>query len=628
MLQDYLVDKDTGTPLANGIVSLYEDSSRSTYKNWYYQTGSSPNYTWVALDNPLTLSSVGTIQDPNGNDVIPFYYPYDEEDENVRQPYYITVYSADENGEQDVLQFTRENFPYQRSGSSPFSTSSTLRNYILNNVYWRNIGSADLENETDLIIAPSQHDGYTNGDIRFIKDVTGGNDDLIFASMADAGYELENDITPEFYLEMECSNGNGETVKCIQYPISLHVATLAGQPYTLVLPAINIDGAANGYLDLYIYQYTGTGAGSASTLTEIGLGRYQLNNEFTPIVVSDIFPSAESNLGTGGDDAFFLRVQYPLDATFHIGHTKPQIYLSETVPDNDFDTYDQIETIINSPRTGDFRTSLNSFQPYGWLLCNDGVISNSGSITPPSGISVARANADTWPLFNLLWSNTNVAVCPIFDSAGASSTKGASAIADWDADKQIQISLTLGRSFLGLPPAISVTYDRSVTPAWGSVAGTFTATSTSLLYVGAPVYLTGTMPTGGNFVANTVYYAIPAIDGSSTTAFQLASSYANAIAGTAIAAGAASNNGSAIIVNFALGGYFGQSRHVPLEREMFAHTHPGSFIAGSTSTVAGAFVVRSDTGSVNQSVTVASQGNNAPFNVVQPSVYYNVFIKL
>ena len=78
MLQDYLVDKDTGFPLANGQVSLYIDNQRSFFKNWYYQTGAPGAYTWIPLDNPLNLSSVGTIQDPNGNDVIPFYYPFDE----------------------------------------------------------------------------------------------------------------------------------------------------------------------------------------------------------------------------------------------------------------------------------------------------------------------------------------------------------------------------------------------------------------------------------------------------------------------------------------------------------------------------------------------------------------------
>ncbi len=29
VLQDYLVDKDTGAPMANGVVTLYQDNSRT-----------------------------------------------------------------------------------------------------------------------------------------------------------------------------------------------------------------------------------------------------------------------------------------------------------------------------------------------------------------------------------------------------------------------------------------------------------------------------------------------------------------------------------------------------------------------------------------------------------------------
>lgn len=619
MLQDYLVDKDTGLPLTNGIITLYKDNARSFLKNWYYQTGTPGAYTWNQLPNPLHLSSAGTIQDPNGNDVIPFYYPYDEDDETVQEAYYITVYSVDSNGDPAVLQFTRENFPFNPITPSAQVSNQTLRNYIINNVYWRNCGAQALTSVTDLVIAPSQHDGYTNGDIRFVKDITGANDNLSFVAMTTT---LNNDVTPEYYLDMQCSGIQvGETVKCIQYPISLHVNTLKNQAFTLKFYAQNIGGGANNYVDLYIYQYTGTGALSASTLSPIGIGRITLNSIMQEYTVSDIFPDAATNLGAGGDDAFFLRIQYPLAATFHIGHTKPQLFLGTDVANNDFDTYDQIEAIINSPRTGDYKQSLNTFQPYGYLLCNDGVISNSGSITPPANVHVARANIDTWPLYNLLW-GLNAAVCPIYDSAGAGTTRGASAIADWSANKQIQLSLALGRSLLGLPPAIGATYDRATTPAWSSQAGVFTVSNNSLLYVGAPVYLSGTMPTGGNFTAGTLYYAIPARDGSSTATLQLASSYDNAIAGTAIAAGAASDNGSNIVMNFSMGGFFGQSRHVQTVNELVAHTHTYGI------TNAAGVLYQGGNPYGDGTATTSSTGNSWPANIIQPSAYANLFIKL
>src|SRR5271155_5775489 len=90
ILQDALVDRD-GTPMSAGTVTCYQDNSRTTLKNWYYQSGTPGNYTYITLPNPLTLSAAGTICDGNGVDTIPFFYPYSELDDEVFQPYYITI---------------------------------------------------------------------------------------------------------------------------------------------------------------------------------------------------------------------------------------------------------------------------------------------------------------------------------------------------------------------------------------------------------------------------------------------------------------------------------------------------------------------------------------------------------
>lgn len=615
MLQDYIVDKDTGKPLANGIVTMWVDNARYTqYKNWYYQTGVPGAYTYIPLDNPLHLSSVGTIQDPQGNDVIPFYYPFDENNENIPQTYFVTVYSSDQNGEISHLQFTRENFPFQPSQEAPTGLNPTFRNYILNNVYWRNCGNVSLTNETNFIVAPSQHEGYTNGDIRFLKDVTGANDALSFLPMTQL---LDNDITPEFYLNFNCSGAQaGETVKCIQYPVSLHVATLQNVDFSLVIQAQNVSGNVNNYLDVYVYQYTGTGALTASNL--ILLERIVLGNEFQKFIIQKPFPDAELlNLGNGGDDALFIRIQYPLATTFEINHTKPQLYLSENVPDNDFDTYDQIETIINSPRTGDFRTSLNTFAPFGWVACNDGVLSYKTGMTtptPPMGIPIARANQDTWPLYNIIW-NVNASLAPIYDSAGVLTSRGMTAIADFSAFKQLSLTKVLGRVLIGAPLSSTFTYDHTTS--------LLTVADTSLYYVGSTVSLSntgGALPAA--FTAGTIYYVIPV----SATTFKLATTYANALLGTSAAAGADDGTGTQTI-SFALGGYFGEDQHTQLESELATHHHPGSTVAAGVGAGNSGFAEAAATGATHV-VTVAPDGNSAPFNIVQPSSYCNVFLKL
>lgn len=102
-LEQAYIDKKSGLPLANGIITFYQDKQRTVLKPIYTLSGD-PSGTYVALPNPLRLSAVGTVQDANGNNVLPFYFPYDEQG-NV-ELYYITVESMD-----GQLQFTREAWP-------------------------------------------------------------------------------------------------------------------------------------------------------------------------------------------------------------------------------------------------------------------------------------------------------------------------------------------------------------------------------------------------------------------------------------------------------------------------------------------------------------------------------------
>ena len=233
-------------------------------------------------------------------------------------------------------------------------------------------------------------------------------------------------------------------------------------------------------------------------------------------------------MGNGGDDALFIQVQYPLAVTFEINHTKPQLYLSTDVPDNDFDTYDQIETIINSPRKGDVRTSINSFYPMGWVPLNGGSIGNSSSNAS------TRANIDTFPLFSLMWSKfsqyTTGSINPIAQmvtSAGSNVAYGASAIADWNANNAIYLTQSMGRVILGTVPVSALLGGWNTTFTASSSGGLLITTSQNVnLYNGATVTFTnsgGALPTG--LTAGVIYYAAN-FNGGST--FNVATSFSNA----------------------------------------------------------------------------------------------------
>ena len=127
-LSQYLVDKTTGEPLAGGIVSFWQDNSRTTPKLVYELTGAPPNYTYTALPNPLVLSNNGSFQDNSGNNIAVYYFPYDSQlpDANV-QLYYISVTDAD--GSQ---QFTREAWPNISTNESESLTQTNLTNGLIN----------------------------------------------------------------------------------------------------------------------------------------------------------------------------------------------------------------------------------------------------------------------------------------------------------------------------------------------------------------------------------------------------------------------------------------------------------------------------------------------------------------
>lgn len=127
-LSQYLVDKTSGEPLAGGIVSFWQDNSRTTPKLVYELTGAPPNYTYTALPNPLILSNNGSFQDNSGNNIAIYYFPYDSQlpDANV-QLYYISVTDAD-----GSEQFTREAWPNISTNESESLTQTNLTNGLIN----------------------------------------------------------------------------------------------------------------------------------------------------------------------------------------------------------------------------------------------------------------------------------------------------------------------------------------------------------------------------------------------------------------------------------------------------------------------------------------------------------------
>jgi hypothetical protein len=310
-LEDYLVDKDTGAPLAGGYIQFWEDANRTNPKPVFQKqnigadpvTGD-PIYRYVQLSNPVQLSGVGTPQDANGNNVLIYYYPFDV-DGNV-QLYYVAVFNS-----LGVPQFVREGWPSIEEASSA-AVAGVYQNMLLNpqfaSVYF---GSAGLtHNYTgvaedvfsigpywDLIVNHSGDGSLTvtrtsvQGSLKYatnppyILNVTAGvnirvlqlrqrltNTPAVWGATVDgvngfvASYAL---VAPGSNIEIKYAPSIGPVTRLLRANNTSGVYT--GFPATVELPlSTNTANSDTGYVDILITLPT-TGTTSFSSIQVVGL---------------------------------------------------------------------------------------------------------------------------------------------------------------------------------------------------------------------------------------------------------------------------------------------------------------------------------------------------------------------
>lgn len=111
--------------------------------------------------------------------------------------------------------------------------------------------------------------------------------------------------------------------------------------------------------------------------------------------------------------------------------------LPDATEDADPATFGQLaelQAVVNAlVPTGMVLGFRRTTAPAGWVK------ENGGTIGSASSGATNRANADTQTLFRLLWEQFNNTVLPIQDSAGAATTRGASAAADFTANKRMPL---------------------------------------------------------------------------------------------------------------------------------------------------------------------------------------------
>lgn len=327
-LEMYFVDKDTGLPLSGGKVYFFQDEARSVPKAVYKIAGTPPNYSYDVLPNPSILSAVGTFQDDDGNDIIPYYFPFISNTDSTVQLYYVEVY--DSNG---VLQFTREGWPNFTSGTEPPPPSETnFDNFVPNGQFLlhNNIPATDSNDnnpgqvsEAVTIVAQG---GWT------YERPEGSNAVDIITFHRYSEYVQVPTANPRYAFQLQCSTvGSGPDNRkdlCLKFR-DVNKFEVPNQLYNLYFEGQSATGSTvNG--EVYILKYFGVG-GSATpdpilqdTFTLNALSNTQVN------ITLNFENNEGETIGLGDDDYVQVLLRFPLNQTFTIQVTNFSITSGET----------------------------------------------------------------------------------------------------------------------------------------------------------------------------------------------------------------------------------------------------------------------------------------------------------
>jgi hypothetical protein len=315
-LQEFFIDKDSGLPMAGGMVYFFEDNARTIPKDVFEISGTPPNYSYNVLPNPVILSAVGTFQDASGVDILPYYYPFDA-DGNV-QLYFIAVYNSS-----GVLQFTREGFP-NTTAEDVIIADQDFINFIPNGQFLAHNNwispteppyvqySYPVSGAQTVNAQPIAQGGwnfvYTNG--------TSATFNNSFSQIPSSGGWSINSF-PKFIFNFVCTGiGNTPATRDlrIQWPDVNKFSSgnpPGTTPYTLFFDAKSND--SNTYIfELIKVYYFGTG-GTPNVPIEEVVGNISIGpGNLAPQNINNIIFSANLGMiGTNGDDYVALSLRGP-----------------------------------------------------------------------------------------------------------------------------------------------------------------------------------------------------------------------------------------------------------------------------------------------------------------------------
>lgn len=490
----------TGAPVVNGKLYTYVNGTvtpKATYQDY---EGSQAN------TNPVILDAKGEAN---------IYWATDEY-------YTIKLYDSGNN-----LIYTQNNYPV-----TGFTSAVPSQNYYTYN-FIRNCQFASWSNSTSYIFDSSYftYNDFVADDWYYGNNATGFQVNISRQTFALGDNSTGNN--PTFFFRYQCNTtGTGGTYNRLTQDLN-SVQTLSGQEISVSLWMKGSSGSPLS-VSVSLVQNFGSGGSPSSDVTTSLLAA-TVTSSWTQFTGTVTLPSVTGkSRGTNLDDVLYLAINFPVSQLCTVDVADVQLQKgSEVTTFIQKSQDDQIQgtdviSLYSNFSTGDLKFTLKATADQGWVMCNDSTIGNVASAASNKGIS-------TKALYVLLWNNVSNTYAPV------STGRGASAEADFNANKTLTLTRVLGRALAG--------------------------------------------------------------------------------------AGAGSG-----LTSRALGEILGEEKHTMTTGELVAHTHTGtSTISGN---VAGGapngitFGADNQNTTLNVTLTTASTGSTTPFNVMQPTTFYNVMVKL
>lgn len=328
-------DKASGLPLAYGIITFYRDNSRLTKKSVYKLSGTPPNYTYVELPNPCVLSGAGTFVDADGNDCVPYFYPYlgNPEDESAELDlYYYDVYSSIDGGVTPAIeQFTREGQPNNVAAAE---SNVDMVNYVPNGQFLlHNILPATAAGVTPAYELYQVRNTSASTDIApggWVFDHTGGASTKDFVQFERYGSPTTNPSgSPRYKCRVSCDSYTvGDAIKRVGLRFDdVNKFASTTQFYTLSFSGISELGSSVD-VAVRLHKYFGSVGGSTETYTD--LGTVTLDTSAAIHNISFIFnDNTGKTIGTSDDDYVAIEFDFPLASLFDLSITDVSLVLGQ-----------------------------------------------------------------------------------------------------------------------------------------------------------------------------------------------------------------------------------------------------------------------------------------------------------